>query len=45
MAYVIGDACVSCGACQGQCPVGAIGELLGKGNLRKETRKAGRKKA
>ena len=26
MAYVIGDACVSCGACQGQCPVGAISE-------------------
>ena len=24
MAYVIGDACVSCGACAGQCPVGAI---------------------
>ena len=30
MAYVIGDACVSCGACQGQCPVGAISEGDGK---------------
>lgn len=26
MAYVIGDACVSCGACEGTCPVGAISQ-------------------
>lgn len=24
MAYVIDDSCVSCGACESQCPVGAI---------------------
>ncbi len=24
MAYVINDTCVSCGACEGECPVGAI---------------------
>ena len=26
MAYKINDGCVSCGACAGQCPVGAISE-------------------
>ncbi len=30
MAYVIGDGCVSCGSCAGQCPVGAISEGEGK---------------
>ena len=24
MAYVIGDACISCGTCEGECPVSAI---------------------
>ena len=26
MAYVISDACVSCGSCAGECPVSAISE-------------------
>lgn len=30
MAYVIGDACVACGACAGACPVGAISMGDGK---------------
>ncbi len=30
MAYVINDDCISCGACAGECPVGAISEGDGK---------------
>ena len=30
MAYVIGDYCISCGYCEGQCPVGAISMGEGK---------------
>jgi ferredoxin len=29
MAYVISDACVACGACEGECPVTAISEGAG----------------
>lgn len=30
MAYKITDECISCGACEGTCPVGAIAEGDGK---------------
>ena len=30
MAYVISDGCLSCGACESTCPVGAISEGDGK---------------
>ncbi|EDS72316.1 DUF362 domain-containing protein [Anaerofustis stercorihominis] len=30
MAHVITDECISCGACAGECPVGAISEGDGK---------------
>jgi NAD-dependent dihydropyrimidine dehydrogenase PreA subunit len=26
MAYVISDACISCGTCEGECPIGCISE-------------------
>jgi ferredoxin len=30
MAYKISDACINCGACEGECPTGAISEKDGK---------------
>ena len=30
MAYFINDDCISCGACEGECPVNAISEGDGK---------------
>ena len=30
MAYVISSECVSCGACEGECPVGAIAQADGQ---------------
>ena len=37
MAYVITDTCVSCGACAGGCPVGAISEGDGKYEIDADT--------
>lgn len=37
MAYVITDVCVSCGACAGECPVGAIAEGDGKYEINQDT--------
>ena len=37
MAYVIGDECVSCGTCEGGCPVGAISEGDGKYEINPDT--------
>ena len=37
MAFVIGDSCVSCGACAGACPVGAISEGAGKFEIDADT--------
>lgn len=33
MAYKISDACVNCGACEGECPVSAISEVDGKRSI------------
>jgi ferredoxin len=30
MAYKVSDACINCGACESECPVGAISEKDGK---------------
>ncbi|MCC8022445.1 MAG: 4Fe-4S binding protein [Clostridiales bacterium] len=37
MAYVINDECISCGACEPECPVGAISETDGKFEVDAET--------
>lgn len=37
MAYVINDSCVSCGACEGTCPVGAISQGDGKFEIDADT--------
>lgn len=37
MAYKINDACVSCGTCEGECPVNAIHEGDGKYEIDADT--------
>lgn len=37
MAYTINDNCISCGACEGDCPVGAIAEGDGKYEINADT--------
>ncbi len=37
MAYIISDDCISCGACEAECPVGAISEGDGKYQIDPET--------
>ena len=37
MAYKITDACISCGTCEGQCPVGAIAAGDGKFDIDENT--------
>ena len=37
MARVISDECVSCGTCEGECPVGAISEGDGKFEINADT--------
>ena len=37
MAYVISDACISCGACEAQCPVEAISEGTDKYTINADT--------
>ena len=37
MAYVINDSCISCGSCEGQCPVGAIAQGDGKFEINEDT--------
>lgn len=37
MAYVISDSCVSCGACEAECPVSAISEGDSQYNIDADT--------
>ena len=37
IAYVINDSCVSCGTCEGECPVGAIAAGDGKYEINPDT--------
>ena len=37
MAYIINDECISCGACEPECPVNCISEGDGKYSIDKDT--------